>query len=126
MAGKTMIKFLAKDFPLETIKADILKSLSQRNFEAEALLGHLPFKDYQVEIALNDLITGGQVVSYWTDSGAFQRKFYALTEKFNREQPVVQFCASGEAIDALGEINLTTRQERRQSAVQPPAKDGFR
>lgn len=117
-----MIKFLTKDSPMEGLKAEILKSLGQRSFEAEALRGHLSFKDYYVEIALHELIAAGQVVSYWTDSGAFQRKFYALAEKFSRDQPVVQFCASTKALEKLGEIRLTTREEMRQSAAQQQVK----
>jgi hypothetical protein len=109
-----MLSFLTKDVDIAAVKSSILVTLSRRNFEADGLMGHLRGKPYHVEMALHQLIQEGQVVSYWTDSGAYQRHFYALTENFNTSQPVMQVCASPEALEQIGPINLKTRPEMRQ------------
>jgi hypothetical protein len=110
-----MPTFVTKDMNIEIIKADILTALRVRNYEAEALRSHFNWKAYHIEIALHELIQAGLLVSYWTDSGAYQRKFYALADNFDVHQPVVQICASPETLAKLGEIHLTTRQEIRQA-----------
>lgn len=110
-----MLTFLTQEANVEAIKAGILAALRSRNFEAEGLTGHLPWKLYHIEIALHELLQEGLVVSYWIDSGAYQRKFYALTEKFDLNRPVMQICGSPEALEKLGEIKLTTRKKARQA-----------
>jgi hypothetical protein len=111
-----MLEFLTKDVDLEAIEASILAALRRRNFEADGLLSHLHWKAYHVEMALNRLIRTGRVVSFWTDSGPYQRHFYALTENFDKKRPVMQICASPDALEKLGEIKLTSRLEMRQKA----------
>ena len=106
-----MLTFLTKDADIEAIKADLLTALCRRNYEAEGLQSRLPWKIYHIEMALHELLQEGQVVSYWIDTGRFQRQFYALTEKFDCAQPVMQICASKEALQQLGEIKVTSRQE---------------
>jgi hypothetical protein len=109
-----MLSFLTKDVDLDAVKSSILATLRRRNFEADGLMGHLRGKPYHVEMALHQLIQEGRVVSYWTDSGAYQRHFYALTEKFDTGRPVMQVCASPEALEQLGTVNLKSRPEMRQ------------
>jgi len=106
-----MLTFLTKDADIETIKADLLTVLRRRNFEAEGPQSRLPWKIYHIEIALHELLRAGRVVSFWTDSGRFQRQFYALIEHFDCAQPLMQICAASEALEKLGKINLTSRQE---------------
>ena len=117
-----MLTFLTKDADIEAIKADLLTVLRRRNFEAEGLLSRLPWKIYHIEMALHELLQAGQVVSFWTDSGRFQRQFYALTENFDCAQPVMQICASSEALQELGEINLTSRQEIQHAQAREEAE----
>jgi hypothetical protein len=96
-----MITFLTKEADIEAIKADILIALGHRNFEAEGLQSRLPWKVYHVEIALYELIREGLIVSFWTDSGRFQRQFYALTDNIDPGQPLMQICASAKALKNL-------------------------
>ncbi|MEW5961537.1 MAG: hypothetical protein AB1801_27790 [Chloroflexota bacterium] len=116
-----MLTFLTKDANIEAIKADLLAALSRRNFEAAGLQSRLPWKMYHIEMALDELLRAGRVVSFWTDSGRSQRQFYALTENFDPVQPVMQICASAEALEKLGPINLTSRQEIQQAQTRREA-----
>ena len=113
-AGEVMLKFLTKEVDLEAIKSGILTTLGRRNYEVDGLLSHLHWKAYHVEIALHQLIQEGRVVSYWTDSGAYQRHFYALTENFDTNRPVMQICGSETALLQLEEVKLTSRPELRK------------
>jgi hypothetical protein len=113
-----MLTFLTKDANIEAIKIDILAALSRRNFEAEGLRSRLSWKMYHIEMALYELLREGRVVSFWTDSGRSQRQFYALTENFDPAQPVMQICASAEALEKLGQIKLTSRQEIQQAQAK--------
>ena len=73
-----MLTVLTKAADIETIKADLLTILHRRNSEAERLQSRLPWKINYIEIALHELLRAGRVVSFWTNSGRFQRQFYAL------------------------------------------------
>lgn len=110
-----MPNFLTKDADIEAIKSNILTALSRRNFEADGLLSRLPWKGYHIEMALHYLIQEGRLVSYWTDSGSRQRKYYALIGNFDTDQQIMQICASSQALEELGEINLTSRQEIQEA-----------
>ncbi len=116
-----MITFLTKDANIEAVKMEILSALGRRKFEAEGLQSRLPWKAYHVEMALYELIRDGLVVSFWTDSGRFQRQFYALTENIDPNQPVMQICASPEALIKLGDVTLTSRQEIQQAQAKRQA-----
>jgi DNA-binding PadR family transcriptional regulator len=113
-----MLTFLTKDADIEAIKADILTTLSGRNFEAEALHSRLPWKVYHVEMALHELLRDGLLVSYWTDSGRSQRQFYALTQNFDSSQSVMQIRASSDTLEKFGDVNITSRREIQRARAE--------